>query len=241
MGTIMLYSNGEVIEVSDGMSQDQTATINNQGEVAWGNGYPDPNGIVLRTDEETREVTDWGRAPRLNIRQDIAFIRFHDDIGVFQQWLWNGEEFLRLSNDSLSNGGGVINDCAEVAWQIGSPPEKDVLLMRMIPGDGNRDGMVNVNDAEQLRNCLTGPKSAQETCLGPDTDADLDGDVDLGDFAILQQQLDNPEDFIAVLSCMTGPLTPKDDCTCRAMDMDFDRDIDLRDFALLQTAFSTAP
>jgi len=55
-------------------------------------------------------------------------------------------------------------------------------------------------------------------------DFDVDGDVDMADFTMLQQ-------------CFTGP-TPTVPLCCVPVDLDCDDDVDLNDFARLQTCFN---
>ncbi len=58
-------------------------------------------------------------------------------------------------------------------------------------------------------------------------DADLDGEVDLDDFAMFD-------------ACFTGPIPTDRHCECRFFDLDHVRDVDWVDFGILQTNYTGA-
>ena len=63
-----------------------------------------------------------------------------------------------------------------------------ILGTKLPPGDCNRDGQVTLADLDGLADCLLGPNGG----LGPNcecTDGDNDGDTDLQDFAMIQNEL----------------------------------------------------
>jgi hypothetical protein len=241
MGTIMLYSGGMMREVSDGMGQDQVATINNQREVAWGWGPPDRDGIAIWHDGVTKDVTAWGDHPAINLRSDLVFQRWHEDIRATKQWIHKCGGFLRITADALPEWVASINDCPEAAWNRGPFPNTDVFVMRTIPGDTDHDGTVDLSDLKGFHRCLTGPRSLELSCGGRSSDVDADGDVDLRDYAIFGARTDNHVDYETLLGCMTGPRRLLGRCDCLASDFDRDGDVDLRDFAGLQSRIGGAP
>ena len=240
MSTIKMYSAGRVIELTKGDSQDNSPTINNASQVAWRNGYPDPQGIDLWESGNVTQITDSGRNPDLNCVGSVAFSRWNASRSIWEQWLFVGDEFLRISDPDVRSSRGAINDCGEVAWNFGEFPNFDITLMRLLPGDVNHDGVVTLSDAVGLAACLTGPLQSDQ-CAGPGVDWDRDGDVDLRDFALQQVRTTDLDQVVSLIECMMGPMDLDEFCACRALDFDHDRDVDLKDFASFQTLLHASP
>jgi len=103
--------------------------------------------------------------------------------------------------EAASNGSGVQLEVADpVAYE------------QYLRCDVNGNGLVTDKDAEILRPFFPG-------------DADLDGDVDVNDFATFQ-------------ACFNGPNNAPAQTGCDWMDMDRDGDVDVNDFAVFQACFN---
>jgi len=106
-------------------------------------------------------------------------------------------EIVRYSVDS---GAGVsIGDDFELRGTIGQPDAGDLASgsfglfggywFGCVPGDGDCDGDVDLDDYVALANCLTGPQGGPMSPQCAVFDFDRDGDVDLLDFAEFQTLL----------------------------------------------------
>lgn len=191
---VMLYSGGEITQLTTDQMEPQGVTINNSSQVAWGS----PDGLELWEDGETTLITGWGRVPRLNNLGDIHFLRWHDSNETWQGWLYtNTGEFYQLTNDPFWNTDGDINDAGEVVWRwanFDAQNDQGYRLMRRIrTGDGDLDGDVDLDDYAMFLDCMTGPGRVDGLCECRFLDIDHDGDVDFSDFARFQQSLTGPE------------------------------------------------
>jgi hypothetical protein len=236
-GMIRYYTGREIINITDGTRQDQNVTLNNVGLVGY-DAPPPENGIRTWTHGREGLLVDWAAFGTVNASGAWAISRWHQELEVWQVWLWdNGPE--RLTDSTLTEGGGQINDCGEVAWERHERSQWDVMLLRVISGDADHDGKVTRDDfAAGFGSGITGPRRGIPFCEGPSADMDRDGDVDLHDFALMQAADVLPEHFIRVAECMAGPEPPRDLCACLAADFDRDGDVDLRDFAGFQAGMA---
>ncbi|MBN1510388.1 MAG: hypothetical protein JXB13_00095 [Phycisphaerae bacterium] len=103
-------------------------------------------------------------------------------------------EIVRCSVDS---GGGVsTGGDFELRGTIGQPDAGDLASgsfgmfggywFGCVPGDGDCDGDVDLDDYTALADCLTGPQGGPVPVDCADFDLDIDSDVDLLDFAEFQ-------------------------------------------------------
>jgi hypothetical protein len=83
----------------------------------------------------------------------------------------------------------------------------------------------NPHDKQYSVNLGIGPGIELVRIEPPSSDFDLDGDVDLGDFAVFQ-------------ACFNGPNRPAAQANCQAADLDHDTDVDLADFGIFQGCFN---
>ncbi len=187
----MLYSQDQAISLFSEQDNPRGPTINNAGLVAWG----DNNGIEMWQGGESFVLTDWGFNPKLNEAGDLHFIRWHEDTGTWQGWLFISNnsgrvtdgEFVQLTSDSFWNTDGDLNDYREVAWQAKDFPESDIYLMRRVRnGDSDMDGDVDLDDFAKFTNCIVGPISTDGLCECRFLDLDHDRDVDWADFRSFQ-------------------------------------------------------
>jgi hypothetical protein len=184
--------NGEFVELTDGRDQSQSVHINNHTQIAWS---PDSEGVMLWEYGDRRLITEWGGPTDINDGEVVAVNRWHDDIGVWQQWLWMDGEFLRLSDDLEWNRSGELNTCGELAWLRGPSLRAEIVVLqwKSTNGDITADGIVDRDDWAAFAPCLAGPVRSVDECACHRTDLDHNGTVDLTDFAHLQAAMgDSP-------------------------------------------------
>jgi hypothetical protein len=187
-----MYRNaeGDVIELSDGADQSQGAYINNQSQIVWGT---DPDGIILWDDGRETLITDWGHPAGINDMGLVSVNRWHEDIEVWQQWVWIDGKMMRITEDASTwNHSGAPNRWGELGWQSqvgGRLANSEIHLLTWRKGNGDIDGnhAVDDDDYEIFAGCTGGPDGGIESCSCHRSDLDHDGDVDLGDFTYLQR------------------------------------------------------
>jgi hypothetical protein len=238
--TIMLYAQDALTELTDGNGTDQVPDINNVPQVAWTLG--ENQGIAVWENGSTHTFTDWGGGPQLANSGDMTFWRWHAEHSVYQQWLWWRGQLFQLTDSSVHDADGRINDRGEVAWMSGDYPGFDILLLKAAAGDVDGDGLVTALDFGLLADSMTGPIDAASWCLAPlmGIDEDVDGDIDLADFVLLQRSTADLDKLAEFVPCMTGPLRCIDRCWFRLIDFDQDRDVDLKDYAAFERSVSLA-
>jgi hypothetical protein len=185
---ITRYENGQSVFLPSDRTQPQVASLNNLGQVAWGN-----RGIELWQDGVTRRLTPRGAVPRLNDLGDIAFVLWSEERQTWDAWLYQEGQFIELTHveqDGPWVGAVDISNWGEVVWQTLDIVawEGDVFYMRRIRnGESDFDGDVDLDDAASLHDCLTGPGDFDRLCDCRFLDIDHDRDVDLGDFVLFQR------------------------------------------------------
>ena len=109
-----------------------------------------------------------------------------------------GEEF-DLSWNTIDGGGQMFSTGGdfELSATIGQPDAGAMtggdfemtagFWFRVVAGDCNSDGTVNLLDYESFLGCVTGPNGGPVSPECACFDANDDDDVDFGDFAALQQ------------------------------------------------------
>jgi len=192
VGEIRLYRSGLTVTLPSSDPQDCAPAINNLIQVAWSNNL----GIELWEDGNTKLLTDWGGGPELNNLGDIFFFRWHDELRSDDAWLYRVSDgnptFHRLTEDSVDDTVGDINDWGEPAWRWFENPRQGNwgggvrFLRRIRTGDAEFDGDVDLVDYATFADCITGPRRVDRLCDCRFLDIDHDGDVDLGDFALFQ-------------------------------------------------------
>lgn len=131
---IWMYDSGRMTRLTIDQIAPRAPDINNRAVVAWAHRPPRSivDAIELWDKGVTTELTDWGSGPRLNDSGDVAFIRWHDETGNWQQWLYGEETFWQLSDDPFWNFSGDINSRVEVAWVSGLGMDADIRYLRRI-------------------------------------------------------------------------------------------------------------
>jgi hypothetical protein len=160
--------------LTEGSSTDQNSDLNEQGQVSWSIGYG--GGIARWEDGATDVISPWGEAPELNNTGDIAFHRWHADQQTYQVWLWRNGEFLQLTDSLEWDANPRPNDYGEVCWTSGRSSDRDVLLLRIKPGDPIPDGQIDSLDHAFLVDHMTGPIEVPQPCFAFDALVDWDSD-----------------------------------------------------------------
>lgn len=129
---VLLWDNG-VITTLDSLEEfePQMPAINNLGVIAWQTRNRDTgvNSIRIWRDGVTTVFTDWGWNPRLNDLGDIYFLRWHDDVQLWQSWAYLEGQLFQLTNDYFWNTDGDINNARQIVWCSGDVPWADIRLL----------------------------------------------------------------------------------------------------------------
>ena len=101
------------------------------------------------------------------------------------------QSFTKLNDQGSVPAGGMessINAAGLIALAAGYASVEDIFLAVPLPrGDGDGDGDVDLEDYEAFVDCLTGPSGGPVEGACNAFDFEPDHDVDLEDFALLQQ------------------------------------------------------
>lgn len=192
VGNIQLHMDDETVTLPSKDTQSQVPAVNDRGQVAWFMG-----GIEIWEDGVTTLLTDWGGNPEINNHGDIFFYRWHDDLDTTDAWMYRNRDgegrFHRLTEDSLEDTIGDINDWGEAAWRfrqgLGNWAGGVRYLRRIRTGDADFDGVIDLGDHARFFDCMTGPGRVDRLCDCRFLDLDHDGDVDLADFTKLQDAM----------------------------------------------------
>lgn len=194
---IHLYSGGEIQILPTMTSQSVVPSINNVGVVAW----KSIAGIELWQDGITTLFTEWGGTPALNDQGHIYFIRFHQDVAAWQSWMYRDGTFHRLTDDTVWNLIGDINEWGECTWNWQSNindtgdivPGGIRMLRRVRNGDIDLDFAIDMIDYATFPQCLTGPGDFDRLCNCRFADMGHNRNVDLADFALFQNTFAHPQ------------------------------------------------
>lgn len=175
---ILMYSGGQVRELSNGHTAPLTPDLNNRGQVVW-QSYDRLLGLTVIDFWEaglSTVLTD-GEIPVINDLGDVAFIRS----GVARAgdiWLYRNAQFYHITENAIPSLVPDINDRGEVAWRSGPYPEADIrILQRFEHGDLNCDGRFDGADIDPFFLALGDPQTYRT--LFPNCDAtlaDMNGD-----------------------------------------------------------------
>jgi len=142
----------EIVQLTENAYYEHRPAINNRGRVAWlfqiG---PGEHAIEVWEDGVTTLLTDWGSAPHLNDRGDIAFHRWYEDESTYQLWLYHNAEFLQITDDLVWNVTGDINQAGEVVFHRENYPTTDIRYMRLVPpGASNSSAEIDAVNVRRL-------------------------------------------------------------------------------------------
>lgn len=129
---VLMWDDGVITQLDSPEEFDpQVPAINNLGEVAWQtrNRETGVNSIRLWRDGLITVFTDWGWNPRINDFGDIFFLRWHDDMQLWQAWAYLDGQIYQLSEDWFSNYDGDINNAGQIVWASGDVPWTDIRLL----------------------------------------------------------------------------------------------------------------
>lgn len=193
-GTIQLYRNGEVFDLSSSQTQVQGPQINNSGRVVW-----DANGDLEMWQNGQTEVLLKGHVAVPNIGDSgvIYFARWDVELRRWSAWAyWPAEDdeprFYRLSDDPFWVARGAVNAWGEIAWvyyrdELNGDWGGGIRYLRRIrTGDVDFDGDVGLFDWSRFAGAMTGPEWTDGLCELRFLDLDDDGDLDLSDCARMQ-------------------------------------------------------
>ncbi|MFQ5463490.1 MAG: hypothetical protein ACE5E5_12815 [Phycisphaerae bacterium] len=185
---IILYTETETV-VPSSEAQNQLPHANNQDVLVW----EALQAIERLENTEVTQITAVGANPRINNHGEIYFIRFHDEIGAWQPYLYRPEPeptIYRLIEEPLWNTDGDINDYGECVWGWSFLPDSFAggirYMRRMRTGDTDFDDQIGASDFTDMPGCLTGPIDTDRLCDCRFYDMDHDRDVDLRDVAAFQ-------------------------------------------------------
>ena len=182
---IKLYRDGQILTLMDDDDlQAQGTNVNNAGVCAW-SAWNRNTGeqAVYRWDNGIRTVlTDWGERPVQNDLGDVAIQRWHDDIGLWQTWVYFKGEFIHVSDPGWTGVTPTLNNAREIAWKFGESAWLDIMYMRRLDaGDLNCDGIVDARDIEGFLQALFDPKNFPPDCDPTLADINEDGAVNAHD------------------------------------------------------------
>lgn len=204
VGQIMMYSDGNIQELTTIVCQCQTPDINDAGTVVWRNG--DLDSIVLWDGAETRVIIPKAAGPRINNSGNVSFGRTIEDLDANVHFLLKDGVEYQMPDLGLGAGSQAINDRDELAMRfIDFPGDQHhiYMLRRIAPqGDFNHDCRIDLYDHQIFENCYTGDGLGPADGLLADctrADFDVDGDVDELDHAAFMGVADGPG--LAVVGC----------------------------------------
>jgi hypothetical protein len=184
---VMLYRDGETIQVTQGRKRINFAGINDLGQVVW---VSPQGGLEKWDDGVTVTLLPDGNNAQINNRGFISVSRSNGQ--SLCMWLLRDDRWWQLTNGPEYAHNGSINNRGEVVWQHGSVPAGIALLTRStgFTGDLDFDEDVDLRDFTVLQTCFGSPQP-----LGPECwEGDLDGDedIDIEDFNVLVANLEGP-------------------------------------------------
>ena len=187
VSTIMLYSGGETIELTDGETFPQRPVLNNRSQVFWTDTDLVTRRQVIDTWDAgvTSRFTDDGGNPSVNDDGHLAFDRWDPIRRVWDIFLYRDDVFYQLTFDPFWNFDPHVNARGEVAWISGNFPMSNLRFMRRFAtGDLNCDGSVDAFDIEPFIFALFVPQEYLDrypTCDPLVADTNGDGAVDAFD------------------------------------------------------------
>jgi len=241
---IVFFDGESAIELTDNRFNDQSAQINNDDWITWG----ESDGCVLPWVGDVRLYVDGeiyvlpsgstqSQGPTINNLDQTAWSAGLPIRGI--EFWKNGETVVLIDNGSnprLNNLGDTYflrfhpeNNNSWDSWLYWVSKGGPAIHRLTDDNVWNADG--DINDWVEMAwrwaedpphvNWRGGIRFLRRFRTG---DAEFDGDIDLIDYA-------------AFAECMTGPGRVDRLCDCRFLDIDHDGDVDLGDFALFQNGF----
>ena len=134
---VMLYSDGEIRELTTGDTTEITRNINNRGQVVWSTydriaRYPV---IKLWDSGVTTVLIEDAEDPVINDRGDVAFQRWNPVDQAWNAWLYRSSRFFQLTDDDRDDNVPDINNRCEVVWSSAHILHGDIRFLRRIRGN----------------------------------------------------------------------------------------------------------
>lgn len=187
---IMLYRDGETIQLTQGRKQVQSPAINDLGQVVW----TSPQGGLEKWDDGvTVTLLSEGRSADINNREMVS-VSQSDPVGrYYTMWILRGGRWWQLTGGPGDTVNGAINNRGEIVWQHGEYPYGIQSFTRSsgFEGDLDLDGDVDLHDFTVLQSCFGPDRPLGLDCI--DADFDEDDDVDINDYSEWATLLRGPE------------------------------------------------
>lgn len=158
---IMMYSDGEIFEVTDGQQFPQSPDLNNLSQVVWQ--HYDPALDLYFVDQwesgSAFTLADDAFIPVINDLSQVAFDRWDPVREQVDIWLYRDGEFFQITRDPFDNIVPDINNKSELCWGAGvDHAAMDIHYLRRFDlGDVNCDGTIDAFDIEPFIFALFDP------------------------------------------------------------------------------------
>ena len=128
---VMLYSDGEIRELTTGETTSIARNINNRGQVVWSSRRV----VKLWDSGVTTVLIDDAENPVINDRGDVAFQRSDPVNRAWNVWLYQSGRFFQLTDDDRDDNVPDINNRCEVVWSSAHILDGDIRFLRRLRGN----------------------------------------------------------------------------------------------------------
>lgn len=188
---VMLYDDGETVQLTQGRKQVQSPAINDLGQVVW----TSPQGGLEKWDDGvTVTLLPDGRIADINNRGMVSVTQSDPVDRYYTMWLMRDARWWQLTDGPGDAVNGAINNRGEIVWQYGENGDYGVALFTRtegFPGDLNLDGDVDLRDFSVLQSCYGRDGPIGLECSAGDMDQD--DDIDIDDYSRWVEALQGPE------------------------------------------------
>jgi hypothetical protein len=187
---VMMYQDGETLQLTQGRKQINFAGINDLGQVVW---VSPQGGLERWNNGVTVTLLPDGDNAQINNRGFISVSRWNPGGRYSSMWLLRDGGWLQLTDGPEDAINGAINARAEIVWQHGERGFGIELFTRSsgFAGDLDLDGDVDLRDFAVLASCLGGDQPLNLDCR--EADMDQNEQVDIDDYAQWVMLLQGPE------------------------------------------------
>lgn len=180
------------IQIPSPDTQNAVPAINNLRWVVW----TSETGVLLWIDSDVQLVARYAAKADLNSLGRIFVPIYSFQYNSYQPWVFDVLDAditaYRLHDKDEQHLNGAVNTWGECVWSFrtNAPYNERIwgisYLRRIRTGDGDFDGDINLTDHQGFATYMSGPVRAPGLCENRFLDIDYDGDLDLADFARLQ-------------------------------------------------------